>query len=363
MGTASADDRVAWRPPAPDPVRPRPAQMVLAITVGFAFLWAGKLVLLTLIVSGMLAFILDPLVVLATRARLPRPVGAFLVVAAALSAVIGLGLLFSAKAVDFAQDLPRYSGHLKKSLERLDAQRQRLQETTEAVLPDSAKDSATKTVRVQDSRGWGAGIMKGLGSAMEVLLVTSFIPFLVYFMLSWARHLRLATVGLFAAAERPHADAVLGEIAAMIRAFMAGNFFIGVVLSLLSIGVFAVLELPNFYFVGPLSGFLSVVPYLGVVLAVAPPLIVGVEDMSVARALAIVTTVLGLHLLALNVLYPKLIGKRLDLNPVSVTVALLVWGWLWGAMGLVVAVPLVGALKIVCDHVEGAKPWGRLLGE
>jgi predicted PurR-regulated permease PerM len=77
--------------------------------------------------------------------------------------------------------------------------------------------------------------------------------------------------------------------------------------------------------------------------------------MSVARALAIVATVLGLHLLALNVLYPKLIGKRPDLNPVTVTIALLVWGGLWGVMGLIVAIPIVG-VKVVCDHVEAGSP-------
>ena len=50
-----------------------------------------------------------------------------------------------------------------------------------------------------------------------------------------------------------------------------------------------------------------------------------------------------LHLISMNVLYPKLVGKRLRLNPLAVTMALLFWAWIWGAMGLILAVPMVGA--------------------
>ena len=73
--------------------------------------------------------------------------------------------------------------------------------------------------------------------------------------------------------------------------------------------------------------------------------------------------VLGLHLVALNVLYPKFLGNRLQLNPLAVTIALLVWGWLWGAMGLILAVPLTGALKIICDNIGRLRPYGAWMGE
>jgi len=72
--------------------------------------------------------------------------------------------------------------------------------------------------------------------------------------------------------------------------------------------------------------------------------------------------VVGMHLLALNVLYPKLLGSRLKINPLAVTIALLFWGAVWGAVGLVLAIPITGALKIICDHVESMKTVGRLAG-
>jgi predicted PurR-regulated permease PerM len=127
--------------------------------------------------------------------------------------------------------------------------------------------------------------------------------------------------------------------------------------------VFGILHLPFFYFVGFMSGFLSLIPYLGVLLAMAPPIFVGLGHMNAGDALAIVVTVVGLHLIALNVLYPKFLGNRLQLNPLAVTLALLVWGWLWGALGLLLAIPITAAMKIVFDHVESLKPYGVWLGE
>jgi predicted PurR-regulated permease PerM len=102
---------------------------------------------------------------------------------------------------------------------------------------------------------------------------------------------------------------------------------------------------------------------LGVVLALVPPLAAGLGQIHSEQVLVIVFTVLGLHLFALNVLYPKIIGKRLQLNPLAVTLALLFWGWLWGAMGLILAVPITAALKIIFDHIEGLRSWGAWLGE
>jgi predicted PurR-regulated permease PerM len=124
-----------------------------------------------------------------------------------------------------------------------------------------------------------------------------------------------------------------------------------------------VLGLPYFYFTGFISGFLSLVPYLGVVLAMVPPIVTGLGQIHSTQVLVIVGTVLGLHLFALNVLYPKFLGSRLQLNPLAVTLALLFWGWLWGAWGLILAIPLTAATKIIFDHVESLRAYGAWLGE
>jgi predicted PurR-regulated permease PerM len=82
-----------------------------------------------------------------------------------------------------------------------------------------------------------------------------------------------------------------------------------------------------------------------------------------ALYLLLAGTVALLHLLALNLLYPKFVGARVHLNPLMVTVALMFWGTLWGGIGLLLAIPITAAIKAVCDHVGGLQSYGRLLGD
>ena len=337
-------------------------QTVVATAVVLLLCYVAKLVLVVLLVSVLIAFILAPLVNLLEITRIPRPVGSFIAVVA-LGALLYGGLYFGYNRVSgFVQDLPKYSSRIKHVVMRFREQAQKIQQTTENVLPGNAADDK-QTVRVQQQSNWSDVITSNLGGVAEVLLMISFIPFLVYFMLSWQDHVRAATVMLFKMENRNTAYVTLGRISAMIHSFINGNLAVGIFTSIISLIVFGALHLPYFYFLGFISGFLSLVPYLGVVLALIPPVVAGIGVLHGGGMIAIIVTVLGVHVFALNVLYPKLIGKRLQLNPLAVTVSLLIWGFLWGAPGLILAVPITGAMKIIFDNVESLRPYGAWLGE
>jgi predicted PurR-regulated permease PerM len=79
--------------------------------------------------------------------------------------------------------------------------------------------------------------------------------------------------------------------------------------------------------------------------------------------LLVIATVIVLHILGMNLLYPKLIGRRLRLNPLAVALSLLFWGWIWGALGLVLAVPLVASAKIIFDFIEPLRGLAQWLGD
>jgi predicted PurR-regulated permease PerM len=182
-------------------------------------------------------------------------------------------------------------------------------------------------------------------------------------MLTWKDHAHSATVRLFPKEHRLIANRTVGRISAMIRSFIVGNVVVGLVNALVSMVVFWLLGIPYFYFLGVLSGFVSLIPYLGVFLALLPPLAGGVGIVGKSGAAIIVLTVVGLHVVTMHVLYPKIVGKRLRLNPLAVTLSLLFWAWIWGGMGMILAVPLVGATKIICDYVDSLRGLGAWLGD
>ncbi len=339
----------------PKPQKPHWAFTAIGIATVLGLCYWGELVLAVMLVSVLLAFILAPVMDLLIRLYLPRGLAAAGAVILLLSLLGGLVYYSSNQAIIFGHDLSKYTQKIQQEISQV---RQRAEN-----LGTLDPDGQAKNTQSRPSTSLEDLLTRGFGSLSQALLAASFVPFLVYFMLSWQHHVRSATVMLFTLENRQTAYVTLGLISAMIRTFMVGNLLIGLFLGTASTIAFAILGLPFFYFIGFISGFLSLVPYLGVVLAMAPPIFVSMGHMESGNAVAIVMIVLGLHLVALNVLYPKFLGNRLQLNPLAVTIALLVWGWLWGAMGLVLAVPITAAMKIVFDHIESLKPYGAWMGE
>jgi predicted PurR-regulated permease PerM len=341
-------------PSRPEPNRRYWALNIIGIGVVLGLCYFGELVLVVILVSVLLAFILAPVVDFMMRARLPRSLAA----AGALILLSGImaGIIYYSynQAATLFQDLPKYADKIREQVMHFRQQA----EDFHVLSPEQGGKGS-----FQSGTNWGEMLSRGFGSVSQIVHAASFVPFLVYFMLSWQHEVRSATVMLFPRESRHTSYVTLGLISSMIRSFMVGNLLIGLFIGTVSTAAFWILNVPFFYFIGFASGFLSLVPYLGVVLAMAPPIFVSLGHSGSEQILTIMVVVLGLHLVALNVLYPKFLGNRLQLNPLAVTMALLVWAWLWGAAGLLLAVPITAAMKIIFDHVESLKPYGLWLGE
>jgi predicted PurR-regulated permease PerM len=329
--------------------------LIIAMGVVLTVCYVTELVLVVILVATLLAFILAPIVDLLGRFRLPRGLSSLIAVLLLLVLVYGITYASYNEAANFLQVLPKYS-------ERIRASVMSFRERAELLNPLRPAIDDKSVIKVQPSPLTDL-VTRGFGSVSQGLFALTFVPFLIYFMLSWQQHARSATVMLFRMEHRQTAYVTLGLISNMIRSFMVGNLLIGLFMAAVSMAVFGALHLPFFLVVGAISGFLSLVPYLGIVLALAPPLMVGLGQLESADLVALSLMVVALHFFALNVLYPKFLGNRMQLNPLAVTMALLFWGWLWGGIGLVLAIPITAAVKIVFDHVESLKPWGTWLGE
>ncbi|MGA2337406.1 MAG: AI-2E family transporter [Terriglobales bacterium] len=332
---------------------------LLGMGLVIMFAYYGESVLAVLFFAILLSFMLSPVVQALEYLHVPRAMAALISVVVLLAALYGITAASYNQALIFADNVPKYSQKIRSILQPYQQQAEKLEKTGEAV----GEPEPSNVVPVRQVKSWTEVLTHGAGTVTDIVLAASFIPFLAYFLLTWQSHARSATVMLFPLHHRHTAFVTLGLIGKMLQSFIVGNLLIGLLISGASVAIFGLLHVPFFYFVGFLSGFLSLVPYLGVVLAMGPPILVGLGQLEAGDLVVVVFSVVGLHLFALNVLYPKLLGRRLRINPLAVTIALLFWGALWGAIGLVLAIPITGAIKIVFDHVESMKPYADWLGE
>ena len=339
------------------------AQIVVAAVAVIGFVYILKLVMVTVLFSMLLAFVAEPFVNRLAHLRIPRAAGALLAVALMVGVAGGTTYFFYSRAVDFAMQLPKYSGQIRARLAKLRMQTSQIEESTRSVIASPSAGKPPVRVEVQEAPGLSTLVSAGMGTVGEVILSITFMPFLVYFMLTWKDHAHSATVHLFPKEHRLVAHRTVGRISTMIRSFITGNVLVGLISAAVSGVVFWYLGIPYFYFLGIISGFVSLIPYLGIFLALLPPLAGGIGVIGASGLGIIAVTVVGLHLLSMNILYPKIVGRRLRLNPLAVTLALFFWAWIWGAMGLILAVPLVGATKIICDYVDPLRGFGAWLGD
>ena len=367
---------------------------IIALGILVALVYYGQLFLITLISALVMAFILEPFVMLIMRLRFSRGVASFLACSVAVLGVYLVGLGVFTQMAELVDDLPSYSKRINDLFDRVSLQLEDAQRTVSQVLPRRLQDQQNNAtaaaqaqppvrrrkpgdplpvqpappvqeVRIQEPR---ANVVIWLYHLLQQfynpLLMFSFVPFLVYFMLAWRDHMRRVFLMIFEGEQRDVFSRSWNALGDMARAYVAGNFLLGLVLAIISTIFFMWARLPYPLLIGPLSGFLSIVPYIGLPMALAPPMLAALAVFDNPWAYAMITAVVGfLHLIGLNLLYPKMVGGRVHLNPIAVTVSLMFWGLMWGGAGLVLAIPIVAGMKAVFDNVEGLKSYGRLLGD
>lgn len=341
--------------------RSNPSQRIIALGIVFAFLYFASNIVITLLLAVLLAYFLDPVVGILERIYIPRAAGAALVLLAVTATMAGLGYLVVDRADQFMADWPRYSRILRNVTTAFDRQLSSVEKQVEAITPPGERGRApVRPVEPPPIRDW---LFRGVGSLYSFLAVATFVPFLVFFMLAAKRRIWKATMELFPDEDQERVHEALDQVSSMLRSFVAGNALVALILMLSSWAFFLEIHLDYPFLVGSVSGVLNLVPYLGAFLAWIPPFLIGMGQWTtIGPYFGIAAVLTLLHILGLNVLMPAIVGRRVHLNALSVTVALLFWGWLWGAIGLILAIPITATIKVVCDHVDGWEPVGRWLG-
>ncbi|MBI5084563.1 MAG: AI-2E family transporter [Acidobacteria bacterium] len=369
------------------------ALATLLLTV--VLLYLGRAFFITLISAILLAFILDPLVNLFIRIRIPRSLASFFACTLMLGVVYLLGLGLWTQVVGLWEDIPAYSRRVAEIVDSATLQLDAVEKTAQDLLvprrlreipaqqpdakaaakqrrrpsapsPQPQSPPAVQEVRIKQEEGALVSTLYAhLSEFYDAALMASFVPFLVYFLLSWRDHFRRSFLLLLATQSRQeNIQRAWDGIASVARAYLVGNFLLGIVVSIASAAFFWFVKLPYWQVVGPMSGFLSLVPYLGLPLAIIPPIVAALPVYTALPAYLIIgATTAVFHLIALNLLYPKLVGARVHLNPLVVTVALMLWYLLWGGAGLVLAIPVTAGLKAAFDNIPSLRPYGRLLGD
>jgi predicted PurR-regulated permease PerM len=205
-------------------------------------------------------------------------------------------------------------------------------------------------------------LLRGIGSLYALVLEGTFVPFLVFFMLAGKREAWHSTLQLFPISRRTQVKETLDDLRDVLRDYLIGMTVVTLVVIALSSIFFLILGLDFPVLAGITSGLFNMVPYIGAVLAWLPAFLLAVVKWKAVSHFALIAVVLtAIHVVAQNVIAPQLVGRQVQLNAVAITISLLFWGWVWGGMGLILAIPITATLRVICDHTVSWKPVARWL--
>lgn len=337
----------------------------------------AQAVVIPLVLGLLISYALDPVVTRLEKLRLPRAVGAALLL---LTLVGGGGYLlyqlrFQAQAI--VEQLPAGARRLRQTLDRqhggtTDALQQVQQAATE--LQKAGTSSAEPTARpgvtrvqvenspfdVGDYLMWGSmGIAATVGQFLLIL-------FLAYFLLASGdlyRRKLVKIVGPSLAKKRVTVQ-ILQEVDRQIESFLLVQVFTSAVVGFATWLAFRYLGVEQAAAWGLMAGIFNSIPYVGpVIVSAGTAVIAFLQFGTMTMTLATAGTALIITSLEGFLLTPWLTSRAARMNAVAVFVGLLFWGWVWNVWGMLLAVPMLMVIKAVCDHVEDFKGVGELLGD
>ncbi len=328
------------------------ALTVIAVIVVFFTLYFAASLLAPIAAAVMFSMLLSPAVQLIEKLRVPRLLAAAIVVVAAIGivgtgtiALLGPAQTWMEKAPESLRKIEQKLFAFRKPFAEIKKATDQLQEATQA-----GDDAGPQEVRVVQPALTDL-VLSGTPQVAVSIISVIILSFLL--LASGDVFLRKLVTVIPSFRDKKRAVEITRQIETDISFYLLSFTAINVCLGAAMAIVAAVLGIPNPLLWGVLVTVLNFVPYVGALTSVAVLTLVGVQTFdSLTLALAAPAILFVLVGVASQGIQPFVVGRRLLLNPVAIFIAILLWGWLWGLVGVLLAVPLLASFKIICERVE-----------
>ena len=363
---------------APVDVRSVSLALLSVLAVVYTLYWARD-VFIPLMLGVMISYTLSPLVDLMHRWRIPRAIGAGILLIGIVGGTGALVYSLSDDAAQLIETLPDAATKLRQTLrkergasegamEKVQRAATQLERAAnETVSPAPPAPSGVVRVQVEkpklDVKNF---LWMGTLGAAGLVGQASIVLFLTFFLLISGDTFRRKLVKIAGPtfSKKKITLQVLDEIHGQIQRYMLVQLATSILVGVATWLAFLWIGVENAAIWGVAAGVFNTIPYLGPVLVTAGTVLVALLQYgTLEMALLVGGVTLLITSLEGYLLTPWLTGRASRMSAVVVFVAVLFWGWLWGMWGLLLGVPIIMMIKAVCDRVEDLKPVGEMLGD
>jgi predicted PurR-regulated permease PerM len=354
----------AGRIPNAPPSSPRPrssaAAVVLATVAVGAVLWLAQGLILPVLLAMFFALIGNPIIRVLQRLWIPRFLGALLVLAGGLFLAGALGNQLVEPAGEWMKQAPKELKELAPKLRAMTKPVQEANRAAESFARAAGGESRPPEIvftEVNEPYKALTTTPRMLASVLAVVLLTFF------FMVYGGNLQRNAIALLHSRQQKKLTVDILQSIEDELSRYVLTISVINVIVGLVFAGAlqYLGLSLPEALLWGTMAALLNYAPYVGPLIGIAVMLLIGLTEFDGVEALLPAGIYLLLHTLEGQLVTPIILGQRMRLSPLVLILGLMVFGSLWGIIGLLLAVPLLVCVKLILERTEGMEGWARLL--
>ncbi len=337
----------------------------LLILACFYTLYVAKPFLAPVILALVFTFFLSPFVRALRKLHIPEALGAGIVMLAGVGIVAFVIYELSGSVSEWVERAPQILSKVSNDVQRWKSPFEKVTQAREQVnkITQAAAGQPAKKAPQVELKGPGTfdGIFNKTRDAILELL--AFLILLYFLLSSGDLFLRKLIHVLPRLQDKKRAVLILREIEDHISKYLITVAGINACLGVAGGLVFWALGMPNPVLWGTLAFLLNFVPYLGALTEIIiVSLVAAATFPHLGHALLVPAAYLALATMEANLLTPFVMGRRMTLNPVIIFVAVTFWGFLWGILGVFLAVPALVMLKIFCEHVRALAPVAEFLG-
>ncbi|WP_264805914.1 AI-2E family transporter [Cytobacillus sp. NCCP-133] len=311
------------------------------------FLWPFRALIASIffpiMLSGVLYYLLRPLVRLLSNG-LPRTASIFVIFAA----FIGLGyLVFQFMGNTVGSQITELSDNLPAKMQELSEETEKVVEKNNMgmVSYDNLKNRVLNFLKSLLS-GAGENIMNVFSTITSIVTVLVVVPFILFYFLKDDYKLRPFLLKYLPDKHEEEGNRILGDIDKTLFSYVTGQFIVAVVDGVLMYIGYLIIGLEYSLILAIFAMFLTVVPFLGPILGIIPAIFIGLMQ-GPGMVFKIFLVLIAVQLLESNLVSPHVMGKRLNLHPLTVIIILMVAGSLYGFIGILIAIPVYSIIKVI----------------
>lgn len=329
----------------------------LALTIWFLQLF--KSVLVPILFAALFSFLVLPLCRSLEKINIPRPIAILFCIITIIVVFGGIVWFLSAQLMSFTGEL----SHITEKLNELLMKVQLFLQAKFGIQPRNNSDLVRSTLGTLQERSTQI-ISNTISLTTGALSVFGLIPIYIFCMLYYRSHMRQFMFKFVSPPSRTHVIKTVGSIQGVVASYISGLITVIIIVSLLNSFGLLIMGVKYAFFFGVFAAILTVIPYIGILIgATLPALFTLVETGSVLDALAVVGIFAFVQFLEGNFITPYITGSKVSINPFAAIVALIIGGEVWGAVGMILSIPLIAILKVLFDAYAPTEPLGFLLGD